>query len=124
MQHTNQWQSSPISARNLDIYRVILQLMTYCRPLIPNIARFNKRSANQLTESLFSTEQNLSEGMRRTGKDRAHLLTIMLGSADEVRAILDGAHAFGVITDKELQEADVLADRICAMGYRLRQKSM
>jgi four helix bundle protein len=123
MQHTNQWQSSPISARNLDIYRVILELIAYCKPLIPRIVRFNKRSANQLIESLLSTEQNLSEGMRRTGADRAHFLTIMLGSADEVRAILDGAHAFDVITPRERQGADALADRICAMGYRLRQKS-
>ena len=123
MQQTDQWQSLPISARNLDIYRVILELIAYCKPIVPRISRFNKRSANQLIESLLSTEQNLSEGMRRIGADRAHFLTIMLGSADEVSAILDGAHAFGVITPRERQGADALADRICAMGYRLRQKS-
>ena len=56
-QHTNQWQSAPISARNLDIYRVILELMAFCKPLIPRIARFNKRSGNQLKATSKSTHK-------------------------------------------------------------------
>jgi four helix bundle protein len=60
--------------------------------------------------------------MRRTGKDRAHLLTVSLGSCDEVRALLDAAVAFGALPLAERQQADALADRVCAMTYRLRER--
>jgi len=60
--------------------------------------------------------------MRRTGKDRAHLLTVALGSCDEARALLEAAVAFGVVTAVEQRSADALADRVCAMTYRLRQR--
>jgi hypothetical protein len=41
---------------------------------------------------------------------------------DEVRALLEAAVAFGVLSAAEQQQADALADRICAMTYRLRQR--
>jgi len=123
MRQSNRQQTKPTSARGLDIYRVTLELCSLCRPAIARLSRFNKRSGAQLVESLSSTLQNLSEALRRTGKDRAHLLTVSLGSCAEVRAILDAARAFGAITEGEQQKADALADRICAMGYRLQQKA-
>ena len=112
------------SHRQLDIYRLTLQLINVCRPLVPRIKRFNRRTAAQLVESLASTLQNLSEGVRRTGADGPHLISVALGSCNEVRAILDTVCAFGVITTQDGEHAEALADRICAMGYRLRQKMM
>lgn len=117
-------QHLPNSARHLDVYRVTLELITLCRPHRDKLARFNRRLGAQLTESLASVLQNLAEGMRRTGRDRAHLLGVALGSCDEVRALLQAAVAFGVITPSEQRQADLLADRICAMGYRLRQRCL
>jgi four helix bundle protein len=122
MQPKNTSTLIPISIRHFDIYRVTLELITFCKSLIPRISRFNRRTGEQMKESLASILQNFSEGMRRTGKDRGHLLTIALGSCDEVRSILAFTVAFEVITQQELQHGDGLADRICAMGYRLRQK--
>jgi four helix bundle protein len=113
----------PDSARRLDVYRVCLELIAACRPLGGRLGRFNRRLGAQLTESLSSTAQNLAEAMRRTGKDRAHLLTVALGSCDEVRALLEAAVAFGVVSPEEQQAADALADRVCAMTYRLRQRA-
>jgi four helix bundle protein len=95
-----------------------------CRPFGPRLKRFNPRLGAQLTEALASTLQNLAEAMRRTGSDRAHLLSISLGSCDEVRALLDAALAFGVLSASEQQGAEALADRVCAMTYRLRQRCM
>jgi len=112
----------PDSCRNLDVYRLTLELITLCRPLSERLQRFNRRLGAQLTESLSSTLQNLAEGMRRTGKDRAHLLTVVLGSCDEVRALLEGAVAFGVLSQAEQRQADALADRVCAMTYCLRKR--
>ncbi len=114
--------SVPTSARRLDLYRVNLELISVCHPLCTRLRRFNRRLGSQLTESLASTLQNLAEAMRRTGKDRAHLLTVALGSCEEVRALLDAAVAFGVLTAAEHQRAETLADRVCAMTYRLRQR--
>jgi four helix bundle protein len=113
----------PDSARQLDVYRVTLELIAACQVFRGRLGRFNSRLGAQLTESLSSTAQNLAEAMRRTGKDRAHLLTVALGSCDEVRALLEAAVAFGVISAAEQQRTDVLADRVCAMTYRLRQRS-
>ena len=116
--------SGPVSARRLDAYRVTLELITLCRPLCARMGRGNRRMGAQLKESLASILQNLAEGMRRTGKDRAHLLTVSLGSCEEVRALLDSGRAFGFVSVEEHLEAEQLADRICAMTFRLRQRSL
>jgi len=114
----------PRSARSLDVYQVTLALIARCQPLAPRLGRFNRRLGAQLTESLASVLQNLAEAMRRTGRDRAHLLTVALGSCDEVRALLEAAVAFGVLDRAEQRQIDALADRVCAMGYRLRQRCL
>jgi four helix bundle protein len=114
----------PTSARGLDVYRVSLELIALCRPLCPRLRRFNARLGAQLIESLSSTRQNLAEALRRTGRDRAHLLSIALGSCEEVRALLEAALAFGVLSAAEQRGAEALADRVCAMTYRLRQRSL
>ena len=40
-------------------------MIAACRPLNPQLRRFNRRLGAQLTESLASTLQNLAEGLRR-----------------------------------------------------------
>jgi len=112
----------PTSARRLDVYRVTLDLIACCRPLCGKVRRWSPRMGTQLTEALASTVQNLAEAMRRTGRDRAHLLTVALGSCDEVRALLDAAQALGAVAEPEHGQAQALADRVCAMTYRLRQR--
>ena len=124
MKQKKQQQNRPTSARRLDVYSVTLELIRVCRPMTDRIRRFNKRTGDQFAESLMSTLQNQNEGLRRTGKDRPHLLTVALGSCGEVRSILDGVAAFGVITVDEHKAADELADRVCAMLYRLREQSL
>jgi four helix bundle protein len=84
--------------RRLDLYQVTLELISLCRPFGPILKRFNRRLGDQLTEALASTLQNLAEAMRRTGSDRAHLLTVSLGSCEEVRALLEAALAFGMLS--------------------------
>lgn len=112
----------PLSARRLDAYRVGLELLTVMRPLTDRIARHDKDLAAQLRRSLPSMVKNLSEAMRRTGGDRAHLLTVSLGSADEARSGIDIAAAYGILEPDEARHADALADRFCAMVYRIRQR--
>lgn len=113
----------PDSVRRLDVYQVTLELIEACQPHRPRLKRLGRRLETQLNSALASTLQNLAEGMRRTGRDRAHLLTVALGSCDEVRALLEAAVAFGVLPLAEQQATDAVADRVCAMLYRLRQRA-
>ena len=112
----------PLSARRLDAYRVALELLEYMAPRVQRIRRGDKELAGQLQRSLPSIVHNLSEAMRRTGGDRAHLLTVSLGSADEARSSIDIARVVGLLPAADAQQADALADRFCAMVYRLRQR--
>ena len=94
------------------------------RPLIRRIAAVDKDLADQLGRAAPGMPQNLAEGMRRTGRDRAHLLTVSLGCTEEVRTIIDVAVAWDVLTDAEAAALDALADRLCAMTFRRRQKAL
>ena len=94
----------PASARRLDVYKVALQLVAAVTPLIPRIAQRNSKLGTQLKGALPSVPQNISEGLRRTGNDRAHLLTVALGSADEVRCVLEAR--------SEEDEAGLFAGRV------------
>ena len=115
-------RTSPISARRLDAYRVALELVAWLRPLVARIARDDQDLAHQLKRALPSIPQNLAEAMRRTGRDRAHLLTVALGSADEVRCVVDIALAAALLQADEAETAEKLADRVCAMLYRIRER--
>ena len=124
MRHDPHIAHSPTAARRLDAYRVTLELIAACQTLCSRLARFNRRLGAQFVEALASTLQNLAEAMARTGRDRAHLLTVALGSCQEVRALLEAAVAFGVLSHTDHERIDALADRVCAMIYRLRQRSL
>lgn len=113
---------APDSIRRLDVYQVTLKLISRCQPHRKRLKGLGRRMETQLNCALASTLQNLAEGMRRTGKDRAYLLTVALGSCDEVRALLEAGVAFGVLSAHDQQKTDELADRVCAMTYRLRQR--
>ena len=117
-----QLSCTPLSARRLDAYRVALELVSLLQPVVTRIAREDKDLAAQLRRALPSVPQNLAEAMRRTGRDRAHLLTIALGSADEVRCIVDVALINQHLLPHEAAQAERLADRVCAMLFRLRQR--
>ena len=114
----------PYSSRGLDVHQVTLELITSCATCCDRLKRFNRRLGDQLIESLASTLQNLTEGLRRTGKDRAHLLGVALGSCDEARSLLDAAVAYRQLSREEQLRLDGLADRVCAMIYRLRQRAV
>ena len=113
----------PSSVRQLDAYKAAVALVAEAGKLLPRFARFDRALACQLKRAAPSAPLNLAEAMRRTGGDRAHLLTVAMGSAAEVQALLDVGVALGLISKRQAGPADELADRVCAMVYRLRQRS-
>ena len=117
-----QIHSRPDSTWRLDAYAVSLDLARAVRPLFGPIGRFERDLSSQLKRAVASTALNIAEAQRRTGNDRAHLLTVALGSADESRAVLEVAAALGAVDEADTVTAIALADRICAMLYRLVQR--
>lgn len=112
----------PVSARRLDCYQLALELIRLLGPLRLRLVRQDRDLAMQLRRASASVPLNLAEAMRRTGADRAHLLTVALGSASEVSAVVDVAEALGVATPAEVHSAQLGLDRLSAMLYRLRQR--
>ncbi len=102
-----------------DVYEVALDTIRALRPVIEQIARKDPRLAQQIRAAAGSIPANLQEGRRRVGKDRFHLWRIAAGSADEVRAHLDTAAAWGDIDATQSAVALELIDRELAMLFRM-----
>ena len=117
-----QIHSRPDSTRQLDAYAVVLELARAVRPLLGELGRFERDLGSQLKRAVASVALNLAEAQRRTGGDRAHLLTVALGSAAEVKAVLEVGEALGAVPAAATVASLALADRVCAMLYRLRQR--
>jgi four helix bundle protein len=105
------------SARRLDVYRLALEVVSDTAAIAPLLDR---DLAAQLRRAVASVPLNTAEAVRRTGRDRAHLLSVALGSAAEVQAILDVGRALGLIANEHWSALDAKLDRVSAMLYRLR----
>jgi four helix bundle protein len=107
------------SAVQLDAYRVALEMIRSLRSVMPKIRANNPSLTTQIEKAAPSVAQNLNEGRRRVGKDRRHLWRIAAGSADEVRACLDVAEAWGYVAPADIAATQKLIDRILAMTWRM-----
>ena len=112
----------PSSTRGLVAYQVALELAGAIRPLLPLLERWDASLADQVRRAVVSVPLNLAEAKRRTGRDRAHLLAVALGSASEVRAALEVAVALGAIDPGATAEALALTDRVNALLFGLRRQ--
>lgn len=102
-----------------DAFDVALDLIRALREPLATIAQRDPDLAQQLRRAAASVPLNLSEGRRRSGKDRLHLWRVAAGSADEVAASLRVAEAWGHIPASAIAPALALCDRILAMTWRL-----
>jgi len=69
-----------LSVRRLDVYRLAIELVADLASVAAVLGRAGRDLASQLRRAASSVPLNLSEGMRRTGRDRGHLLGVALGS--------------------------------------------
>jgi four helix bundle protein len=102
-----------------EAFEISLQLISALRTPIERLQHHDSSLANQLRRAASSVSLNLSEGRRRIGKDRLHLWRIAAGSADEVRAALRVAQAWGFVEQELLGEPLALLDRVLAMLWRM-----
>jgi len=79
------------------------------------------RHADQMRAASGSIPQNIAEGFGRwTPADQAHFYTIAKGSANELKVQLIQSQDWELCGDT--RELRALADEVCAMLYRLREK--
>ena len=101
----------------LRIYRDALQLVREMRETVTKIAQQDADLGKQLRRALTSVPLNIAEGeWQRNGNARARFGTAM-GSANEVRAILETADAMGYVA-ADAKHVDAL-DRIARTLHKL-----
>ena len=90
------------------------------RPIVEAAELRDRNLADQLRRAATSAALNLAEGNRREGRDRAARFRIAAGECDEAVAAVHIAIAWGYIAEPAGVAALALADRLCAMLWRLR----
>ncbi len=100
-------------------YNVTIELIHALRPVLKRIEARETDLARQLRRAASSTLQNICEANKRVNRDRANRFRIAGGEAAEVKGSLEVAVAFEYVERCEVVAALELADRICAMTFRL-----
>ncbi len=98
-------------------YEVSLELVRSLRPLVPVIEVQDRDLADQIRRAASSVVLNLAEGQRSAKGNRQKHYAIAHGSANEVKAALQTATAWGWLGD-DVMPAAVL-DRLLALLWRL-----
>lgn len=98
-------------------YEAALAVIKSLRILIPEIERNDRDLADQIKRAASSVALSLAEGQRSTKGNKPKHYAIAHGSANEVRAAMDTALAWGWITDAHDQLAAL--DRLLALLWRL-----
>ncbi|HKA91603.1 MAG TPA: four helix bundle protein [Haliangiales bacterium] len=101
------------------VFEVSLQLIRCLRGVVAELARHDGDLTAQIRRAASSVPANLGEGLRRAGRDRRYHFRVAAGSAEEVRAALRTAGAWGYVDDAALAEPRALLDRLGAMLYRM-----
>ena len=98
-------------------YEVSIQLVDSLRSLVPVIERNDRDLADQLRRAASSVVLNLAEGQRSAKGNKHKHYAIAHGSANEVKAALDLARAWGWVDDASAPRA--ILDRLLAILWRL-----
>ena len=103
----------------LEVSRLALETIAILRPLVPRIRRHDRSLAVQLVRAASSTVLNLGEGeYSDPGTKRARYCNAA-GSANETRAALAVAVAWGYLTPAQAEPAGSRLDRVIAMLWKL-----
>ena len=98
---------------------VAIDAVRLLRPLVERIQRHDRNLADQLKRAASSVVLNLAEAAYNNGGHRRSRLESARGSANEARAALTLAAAWGYTGDEQVLEIDALYDRVLALTYRL-----
>ena len=98
-------------------YEVAVELVDSLRPIVPLIERNDRDLADQLRRAASSVVLNLAEGQRSAKGNKHKHYAIAHGSANEVKAALELARAWGWLEDADRSRA--VLDRLLALLWRL-----
>ncbi len=98
-------------------YEIAKQLITALAPQVVQIKQEDLELADQLKRAAQSVLLNLAEGQKYSNGNRLRHYEIAHGSANEVRAALDAAVAWGWIGSDGPER--VLVDRMLAILWKL-----
>jgi four helix bundle protein len=102
-----------------DAYDRSLELITLLAAPVAALQRRDRDLANQLRRAANSILLNVAEGRQRGGKDQRYHFRVAAGSADETRACLHAAAAWGHLDAASTAAPLATLDRVAAMLYRL-----
>jgi four helix bundle protein len=103
--------TKPNGAQLFVAFEVALEVIRSLRGVVALVRRHNGKLADQIVDAASSSAANLAEGNRRVGRDRLHFFRIAARSADETRAHLRVALAWGWVTDPDIEKPLQLLDR-------------
>jgi four helix bundle protein len=101
------------------VLEVSLELIRCLRDVVATLARYDADLAAQIRRAASSVPANLGEGQRRAGRDCRYHYRVAAGSAEEVRAALRTAAAWGYVDADTVARPLALLDRLGAMLYRM-----
>ena len=106
-------------ARKFVAFELALEIITQLRAIVVIVRRRDVRLAQQIVAAASSVAANLAEGSRRRGQDRTHFYRIAAGSAEETRAHLRVALAWGWVAQGDIDHPLAMIDRELAMLWRI-----
>jgi four helix bundle protein len=98
---------------------VALELIRNLREPLAALAQRHPTLTDQIRRAADSVPLNVAEGRRRVGRDRLHSFRVAAGSADEVRAGLRVAEAWGHLSPAAIAPALASCDRVLALLWGL-----
>src|SRR5690349_9426967 len=102
-----------------EVQDVAVECVRVLRGMTDRLRLRDADLADQLRRAANSMALNIAEGRWRTGKDKSNRFRVAAGSANEVRACLNVAEAWGMLSAEETREPIALIDRLLAMLWRL-----
>lgn len=98
-------------------YTNALELIRALAPVVQQLKNYDPNIADQVVRAATSVTLNISEGARRSGRDRRRFYVMARGSAGEIRGALDTADAWGWSVDAT--RAREILDRELALLWGL-----
>ena len=98
-------------------YEASIEVIRSLRVVLPEIERNDRDLSDQLKRAASSVVLNLAEGQRSAKGNKSKHYAIAHGSANEVRAAIDTALAWGWLANATEQLATL--DRLLALLWRL-----
>jgi four helix bundle protein len=102
-----------------QVEELTIELVTVLKPLVPRIRRHDRSLADQMVRATSSIALNIAEAQYSDPGTRKARFHSAAGSANETRAALRVAVAWGYFAEPEAKHAAALLERIVPMLWKL-----